>query len=91
LPHFRVDEAGRLEPEPFGELAAAVVRHRGNLEDRQGDREACAGRQVVGAEVEIDVEVVAGERPAGLVLRDQRDRAGIHQRDLDVRMRAAVG
>jgi hypothetical protein len=49
-----------------------------------------SGRQVVGAEVYVDEEVVVGERPALPLLGDERDTAGVHDADLDVGMRLAV-
>ena len=58
-----VDEAHGVEAEALGELGAAAVRDGGDLDDGLADAQPGAGRQLVGAEVEVDVELVAGERP----------------------------
>ena len=59
-----VHPAGGVVAEAGGELGAAGVRARGDLEEGVADRERVPGREVREAEVEVDVELVAGERPA---------------------------
>src|SRR5205807_135416 len=49
--------------------------------------EARPGRQIRAAQVEVDVELVARERPAVALARDQRGRAGVHERELRSRVR----
>jgi len=82
-----VDEPQGVRAEPGGELGAAEMRLRGDLDDRRAHRQPGAGRQVGRAQVEIDVELIPGQHaPAGL-LGDEQGGAGIHHRQLHVRVR----
>ena len=47
------------------------MRDLGQLDDRLPDRQARSRGQVVDADVEVDVELVAGERPVLAVARDE--------------------
>ena len=58
-----VDPAGRLDAEPSGELGAAGVRLRCHLDDRGADPQAGPGRQVVGGQIEVDDQLIAGALP----------------------------
>ena len=89
-PERRQDELRRVVAEPSSELRAAGVGDRGDLDDRGTELEPRAGRQVRGAEVEVEVELVAGERAPFGVDGHQRGEAGVHQRDLHVGVRRAV-
>ena len=77
-------------PNRARELVAARVRLLRHLEHRLADREPRPGGEVVDAEVEVDVELVAGERPALPVACDRLDGADAHHRHLRERVRAAV-
>ena len=79
-----VHELERLAAEAGAELRAARVRLLRDLDDGLADREPRPGREVVDAEVEIDVELVAGERPALAAPGDEVGGAGVHQRQLGV-------
>ncbi len=59
-----VHELERLGAEAGAELRAPGVRFWRHLDDGVADRELRSGWKVVDAEVEVDVELVAGERPA---------------------------
>ena len=83
----RVDEHERLEPEAGAELLAARVRLVRHLEHRRPDRELRARREVLAAQIEIDVELVTRERPALPVARHERRRPRVHDRDLRLRVR----
>ena len=75
-------------PEARHELDAAGVRLRRHLDHGRAECESRAGRQVLLRDVEIDVELIAGESPALAVARgDEVDDARAHQRQL----RLAVG
>ena len=50
-----------------------------------------AGGQVLRAQVEVHVQLIAGERPPLGVLRDQGGRSRIHDIELHLRMRTPVG
>jgi hypothetical protein len=65
------------------------MRCVGHLENGGGDREARPRRQVLRAQVEVDVELVACERPALALAGDERRGARVHQRHLGLRVRAA--
>ena len=74
----RVHEAERLDAEALAELGAPGVRLVGYLEDGRADGEPCPGQQVVGAQVEVDVELIAGKRPTCPLVGEQGDDACIH-------------
>src|SRR5687768_4809942 len=42
-------------------------------------------------QIEIDIQLIARERPAARILRDEGSRAGVHDVDLHLGMRSAVG
>ena len=90
-PSRGIHEARGVDAVACRELVAALVRHRGDLEQRGADREPGPGRQILVAEIQIDDQIVPGERPARLLLGDQRDRARVHDGHLHVGMRPAVG
>ena len=86
-----VDEAQRLLAEAGGELGAAGVRLVGDLDHGVADGEAGASRQVVGADVEVDVELVAGQGPDVVVVTaDEPGQPGVDDVELHVGMGAAV-
>ena len=85
-----VHEAEGFEAEAGGELGAAPVGLVGDLDDGGAEGEAGAGRQVVGAQVEVDVELVAGQGPPVGVDRDQGRHPGVHEVQLHVGMGLAV-
>ena len=60
----------------------------GDLEDGVADAEPAAGREVLLAEVEVDVELIARPRPVGVLgaVGEQGRRAGVHDRDLRLRV-----
>src|SRR6185295_18617251 len=71
-PFGRADQSECINAEPGRELRAAGVRLPAHLEHRVPDRETGAGREVLGGEIEVDVELVARERPAiNLITRDE--------------------
>src|SRR5262249_38730645 len=72
----------RVHAEPGRELLATAVWLRADLEHRRTDLEPRAGLQVLGADVEVDVDLVTGERPPVPRLGDERDRPRVHHRDL---------
>ena len=86
----RVDEAHRLDAEAGDELGAPGVRDLGDLDDGVADLQPRARRQLLRAEVEVDVELVAGERPAVTGAGDEGDRPGVHHVQLHLRVRRAV-
>ena len=86
-----VDEAHGREAEALGELGAAPVRLIGDLHDRLADAQPGARRQLLGAEVEVDVQLVAGERPPLRRTGDQRHGPDVHDVELHVGMGRAVG
>src|SRR6266545_4791384 len=61
---WRVDELPRLCAVAFGELPAAEVREIGHFDNRGADLHSGSGWEVLGAQIEVDVELIAGERPA---------------------------
>src|SRR5690606_10543934 len=63
----------------------------GDLQDRAADLEPRPGWEVCGAEIQIQVELIAGERPAVGAPRHQSRGAGIHQVELHVGVRLPVG
>src|SRR5262249_29175888 len=85
----RVHEPQRVASEALRELGAAGVRFGRDLDDRGAERKPRAGRQVLTAEVEIDVELVAGESPT-VTTGDQVGGPGVHQGELPVRLGAPV-
>ena len=77
--------------EPFGELGTAVVRLVGDLDDRGAEVELGARREVGAGQVEVDEELIAGLRPTvAIVTGEQRDRPGVHDRDLALGLGRAV-
>ena len=61
-----------------------------DLDHRRADGQTRAGRQVLAAQIEIDVQLIAGQGPALGVLRDQRRGAHVHHIELHLRMRPAI-
>jgi cation diffusion facilitator family transporter len=88
--HGRVDKAQGVEAEPGGELGAAPVRLVGNLDNRRAQGQPGAGLQVSGAEIEVDVELIAGQLAPGRVLGDEQGGAGVHDVQLHARMRRPI-
>src|SRR5438128_1575425 len=66
----RVDEPERPGAEAPAELRTPGVRLVGHLDDGGAESEPRARRQVVGAQVEVDVELIACERPLLAVARE---------------------
>ena len=85
-----VHELERLGAEAGAELRAPGVRLGRHLDDGVADGELRACGQVLDAEIEVDVELVARERPAVPASGDHRGCARVHQRQLRVRVRRAV-
>ncbi len=77
-----VDELRRAGPEARGELRAPGVGQVGHLEDRRPRLQPRARWQVLVAQVEIDVQLVPGERPAIAMTGDEVDHPGVHERHL---------
>ncbi len=86
-----VHPAGRIDTEALRELGAAVVGLLGHLDDRRTDAQARPGRRSVDREVEVDDELVAGERPALAVdPGDGLERSGTHDVQLGERIGGAA-
>ena len=58
----------------------------GDLDDGRAEGEAGAGRRLLDAQVEVDVELVAGQGPPVGVDRHQGRHPGVHQVELHVGM-----
>jgi hypothetical protein len=67
------------------------VRLGGHLDHRGSDRQPGARGEIALAEIEIDEQLIAREVPAALVLRQQCDHARVHQVQLHLGVRRAVG
>ena len=85
-----VHELERVGAEAGAELGAAGVRLGGHLDHRLADGKPRAGGKVLDAEVEVDEELVARERPAVAATGDQVGGAGVHQRELRIGVGRAV-
>jgi hypothetical protein len=77
-----VHEPQRIEPVSRRELFASAVRRAADLEDCRSELDPRPGRHVFGAQIEIEVELVAGEWPPVTRSRQQRDDSSIHHGDL---------
>ena len=84
------DPAQRIGPEPGAELRAAGVRQVRDLEHGVPHRQPRAGGQVLLGEIQVQVELVAGEGPARPVGLDGGQHARAHQRELGGRVCGAV-
>src|SRR5438105_3645911 len=87
----RVDEPQGVVPESRRELLAAEVRLGGDLDDRGAQLDTRSRWQVGLAQVEVDVELIAGELPPVRLHGYQRSGSRVHQVELHVRMRGPVG
>ncbi len=67
------------------------MRRLAELDHRRSDLHPAAGGQVVAADVEIDIDLVAGQGPALALAGDGRGCSRVHQGDLRLWIRAAVG
>jgi len=76
--------------EALTEFATAVVGLLGNFNDALADSQQLSGRQVFSTEIQIHKKIVPGQFPSGLVARHQIDHPGIHDTDLDVRIRTSI-
>src|SRR4051794_21921015 len=90
-PLGRVDEPHRIHTEALDELRATGVWLGGDLDHRLSDRQLRTRGHIRDAEIEIDEQLIAGQMPAALVLRDECHNPRVHQVELHVWMRAAVG
>ena len=79
---LRVDEFGRVDAEPLRKLSTPCVRLRRHLDNRRSERQPRAGGKILVGEIEIDIQLIAGERPSIVRLRDERNRPRIHDVDL---------
>src|SRR6266508_3582798 len=86
----RVHEADRGVAEALGELRAAGVQLVGDFDHGGADGEPCPDREVLGAQVEVDVELISRERPPLALLRPQGDDARAHEGQLHVGMGGPV-
>ena len=75
-----VHEPQRVRSESSRELGAAGVGLLRHLDLGVADDEPRAGRQVFDADVEVRVDLIAGERPSRDVTGDRIRRPGVHQR-----------
>ena len=82
----RVHEFHRVSPEALRELPAARMRPLGDFDDGRPEGDACSRRQIVRAQIQIDVQLIPCERPAIGRLRHERNRARVHDVELHVRM-----
>ena len=80
----RIDELQRLYAIPRFKLMAPRMRLSGDLNDRIAESEPGAGRQIVQAQVEIDVQLIAGQRPTVFLLGNQSNGSCVHERQLRV-------
>ena len=85
-----VDELHGIQPEALHELSATGVGFGRDRNDRRSQPQPGTRRQIVHAQVQIDEQLVARERPAGGVLRDQGNRAAVHDVDLHLVMRRPI-
>src|SRR6185295_6661760 len=86
----RVHELHGVDAEPRDKLATASMRLRGHLDDRRSDGQPRSRRQVGGAEVEVNDELIAGKWPAVWRLRHEGDGARVDDVQLHVGMRPAI-
>src|SRR5260370_17635584 len=77
--------------ESRGEFRAAGVRGLAELDHSRSDLDPAAGGQVIAADVEIDIDLVTGQGPALALAGDGRGCSCVHQGELRLRIRAAVG
>ena len=90
LPASVLTQSERVETEPLRELGAAGVRLVGDLDRCRAEHEPGAGREVVLRQVEVDVQLIAGERPPVGILGDEGDDPGVHHVELHVGMGRSV-
>lgn len=81
-PNFGIHEGKGVRAEARFEFRAAGVRIGGDFEDNVADLELRAWREVVGAEIEIDIELVAGDGPGVAGTGYGGDGARVHDGDL---------
>ena len=86
-----VHEAKGVAPEARRELVAAAVGLIGHLDHGGADPQPRAGRKVGRAEVEVDVQLVAGEGPALGRPGHEQCNACVHHVQLHVGVGPAVG
>jgi len=79
-----------VRAESLDEFSAAGVRLAGDLDDGGSQRELRAGRKIVLAEIEVDEQLIARERPTVLSLSEQRDRARVDDVQLHIGMRRSI-
>src|SRR5688572_21154140 len=70
---LRADETLGIAPISLCEQPASRMRLRAHLDLRTADREPRGGRQVLEAQIEIHIELIASERPSVAALREQLD------------------
>ena len=72
------------------EFATAIVGLFGNLNNAVADFQQLTGLQVFSTEIQIHKKIVPGQFPSGLVACYQIDHPGVHDTDLDVRIRTSI-
>src|SRR5262245_16890123 len=88
---WRVNKLHRIGAKPSNEFLTAEVWRFRHLENRRTDREKRARRQVGLAQVHLDKQLVACKWPTPFLLGHKCNHARVHDGDLQIRMRAAVG
>jgi hypothetical protein len=86
----RIDELHRVHSEPLDELLASrmgLIRH---LDDGRAQREPRARREILGAEVQIEKELIPGPLPAIAIRCDQLDHTRAHDVQLHVGVRSPI-
>src|SRR5438309_8381671 len=88
---WRAGEGERVLAEPRHELLAARMGLRRELDHRRPQLDAGPGRQVVEADVQVEVELVARLLPAIRRNGEERRGPGVHDGELGLRVRRAIG
>ena len=87
----RVDELHCIQPEAVDELPAARVWLTRHFEQRCPNGQSRSRRQVRRAQVQVEVQLIAGERPTLPVLGHERNEACVDDVDLHVGVRRLSG
>ena len=87
----RVDKAHRFSPEALDELRAAQMRDLADLQHSLAYREQAACREVIEAEIQVEIELVTGQRHPVGPARDQLRHPCVHHRHLPLRVSRAIG
>jgi hypothetical protein len=87
---FRVDKQHRVQPKAFDKFLTPSVRLGRDFNNSLALFQPSSRRQVLAAQIQVNIQLIPGQRPTITGLSDPFDGSGIHDIQLHVGVRAAI-